>query len=626
MQVFFLIIIICCYTGTIVILSKQKFGECIPFTMLSMPLILYYTRFIFGNFVVGYSTILFIALICFPILLGTTKEKKDFIEKYFSIGFLGFIVIAAGLYVFDYGRYFHAWDELSHWGMMTKEMLRLNDWYSQETSRLLVHKEYPPFLTIFEVLVCKLYGKFSEPIVYWGIHIFILSLLVPPILERGRFENNENSKKYSFYYIVNNTFLCGIIAAIFMLAIESFDRERLLNSIYKDIPIAVIFSYAMLLIITRKVIEENFFFIVLLLASIALMLTKQMGILFLLLVWFYYGLNCVRNMRYKKDKKIVIIGKSSILVLIPMISHYIWKIYVNNLESFTQFSLEKISIKEFLNVIANKSENIVRVQTYNSFIRALLEKDIGSFRFPMTYISIFLVIMLIVGVLIKKASPVFGRFSIITMGVTFICGTVGYALTMLILYLFCYSEIEMLRLASFERYMPSYIIGEVLIIISILILIFAEKKSFTTTKLTILCGLMASCLTIYNLQTFIPAIFLERPNQEFIAIADKLESSIEGYARVFIVSESTLRSQYYTHYYLEDIDIPLSYDNVLSCDKTDKEMVESIEKLVFSYDYVYFQEISEDFNNCYSKLNGDNNFEADTLYKVLEDGSVSKVE
>ena len=49
------------------------------------------------------------------------------------------------------------------------------------------------------------------------------------------------------------------------------------------------------------------------------------------------------------------------------------------------------------------------------------------------------------------------------------CGTIGYGLTLGILYMFCFSEAEMARLASYERYMASYLLGEILILLFLFI-------------------------------------------------------------------------------------------------------------------------------------------------------------
>lgn len=125
-----------------------------------------------------------------------------------------------------------------------------------------------------------------------------------------------------------------MISILFILLIECFEQKRLFNTIYKDIVIAVIFAYAMLLIVNSSAVKERFYFVALLLSSIALPLTKQMGILFVLLIWFYYGLNCLRSIvinKEEKGKKTTIIARISILMVVPILSQYMWNAYAKGM-------------------------------------------------------------------------------------------------------------------------------------------------------------------------------------------------------------------------------------------------------------------------------------------------------
>lgn len=291
-----------------------------------------------------------------------------------------------------------------------------------------------------------------------------------------------------------------------------------------------------------------------------------------------------------------------------------------------QFALGKIYVNEVLDIIFNKSENMLRRQTYCDFIEAIFEKNMGSLSFPVSYAMIFLIVILILGILIKTKTQIYDKFSMIALGITCICGTLGYAFTMLISYLFCYSEGEMMKLASFERYMSSYVIGELLIITSILLLTLAERELVSARKLMVSSILVAGWINLQNLEVFVPGMLIERPNQQYIAIAERLESVIEGEEQVFIISHSTIELQYYVNCYSQDLDIVLCYSNVLNFDTENEELINYIQDIVFTKDYLYFHEISEEFNSAFAKLNGNNNFETGNLYKISENGIVCIVE
>ena len=620
----FVFLIISFYTGTMVMVSKKKFGECIPVALLSMTLVMYYTKFLSGTFRVGYVLIVLIALM-FPILIYVSKEKELFESNYFSAGFWGFIFIFGIFCILDYGRYFRAWDELSHWGMMTKEMLRLDDWYTVDASRLLVHKDYPPFMSLFEMLFCKFSGGYSESRVYIGLHTFMLSLLVPPVLDRVYSIKNEK-KRSKTYELMSKLISYVAVCIFFVLVMECLDLGKLFTTIYKDIVVAIVFSYAILVIICKDVFKEKFYFLALLFSTIALPLIKQMGILFVFLIWLFYGCKYLLILLNKQSKKNnYLIGNLSVLVVIPLLSSSVWKNYVDKFNVGAQFALSNISVKEFVDILLNKGENIVKRETFCNYINSLFESNIGSVRFAISYMEIFIIIIVFIIFLAIFKTEVFDKTSAIIWGITCLCGTLGYAFTMLILYLFCYSEYEMVRLASYARYMSSYVTGEVLVIASVLLLVLAEKELFGIKGLLILNIVLGLGVNPSNLKMFTPGKFLERRFQQHLEVAQELESLIEGEANVFIIANSTIEMQYYVNYYVDDLRMELCYTNVLDFDINNAEAVGNIEDMVFSNDYIYIHDMSDNFNRGFKHLNDENSFEINKLYKVAADKTVSIV-
>ena len=90
------------------------------------------------------------------------NDRKQNAELIFSIGLISFISIYVLYIILDYKRRFTTFDEWYHWGMMVKESLRLDKFYSVAESNLHIHKDYPPFISILEVIFCKFSGGYSE--------------------------------------------------------------------------------------------------------------------------------------------------------------------------------------------------------------------------------------------------------------------------------------------------------------------------------------------------------------------------------------------------------------------------------------------------------------------------------
>lgn len=157
-DIFLPIIFLCFINSTLVMLSGKRFGRCIPISMIGVVLVLYISQFAFHTFNVGYVVISVWACTSVIVLGVNRKNILTIKSNYFSFGFYVFICEAIIFVFLDFHRSFTAWDELSHWGMMSKELLRLDDWYSIPDSRLLVHQDYPPFVSIFEMFWCKMSG------------------------------------------------------------------------------------------------------------------------------------------------------------------------------------------------------------------------------------------------------------------------------------------------------------------------------------------------------------------------------------------------------------------------------------------------------------------------------------
>lgn len=111
----------------------------------------------FKTFNVGYYSLVIMSYFSAGFLVIKRKDLK-FIKRFFSNGFWGYIIIFFMALIIDYGRHFTHWDELMHWGKMTQEMLRLDKFYTDPASELLVHKYYPPGVPIFEMLWCRMSG------------------------------------------------------------------------------------------------------------------------------------------------------------------------------------------------------------------------------------------------------------------------------------------------------------------------------------------------------------------------------------------------------------------------------------------------------------------------------------
>lgn len=615
MGILWTIIIICMINGFGVLVSNRKFGECIPFTFLGIPLVFYFSQFMFSTFYYAYVFIyLFAGMFVAGLVFNINHSRERVKQKYFSKGLLTFIIILFIVLIIDFNRYFSTWDELSHWGMMTKELLRLDGWYAPQKSRLLVHWEYPPFLSLFEMFWCKTGGGYKEATVNIALHSFLLAIVILPVSEVVPLnnENNKTKKNNIFIDIINILMLCIIT----ILVIKLFDAYNVFTTIYKDIALPLMFIYGIILIFCYEVYESIFDFSCLVLCNSALLLTKQMGIAFVLLIWLsFIGYYSIKKNSLSKKVIIPYLMRVLCLIVVPILIYSLWKNYTVSQGLIGQFELSQIKIYDIFEMIKDRNCSSVRRQTFNMFVHALCETNVTSSTFALSYLSIYLLVIFAIILGYKSKMKLWTRSKAIMLTVVYTCGTFGYAFTMGILYLFCFSESEMLALASYSRYMSSYVLGEVLSLcfITYISLKTARNKKIYSSVLLIICILIGGS----NLSVFIPGcIEGSGKNIQYRQIGEFLEENIDDETRCFVLADDTGMSQFFINYYCEDITIPQWYTNILQSDMSDKNVRDNfMYNLILADDYLYVKDVTEEVSDDIFMITG-KTLEANTLYKV----------
>ena len=202
----------------VVFWNKKSFGISLPATLTGTVLLTYFSQLLFHTFNIGIYVCL-AAAVSAVILLILRRKDRDFISRCFSEGFFVFLAICLFFLVMDYGRWLSEWDEYSHWGKMVKEMFRLDRFYSEPQSNLLVHKDYPPFAVIFEMLWCRFSGGYSAGGATMALHILGFSMVLPLALEQlnGETKTDRLQKFISKLAIV----------AAFLLFIFNFNHVKL---------------------------------------------------------------------------------------------------------------------------------------------------------------------------------------------------------------------------------------------------------------------------------------------------------------------------------------------------------------------------------------------------------------
>lgn len=434
---------------TLMTLFNKKFHNIVLLSFL-FSIIFLYSGGLIENIKLGFYISCLFCIVWIPIIIfGYIKKrldiKKILIEN-LSIPFVVFTGIFIFISIYERFATFSLWDEYTHWGPMVKEMFRLNKFYCANESYLTFHQEYPPFPALLELLWCYLSNGFEERFLFRGIAIFSACFIVPII---GNIKDDKSLiTKISF--TITSLF---IFTVVFFISLDDFNNN--LQTIYPDALCGLISAYTLFYISSNdKPSTFDYLNISLFLGTI--LLIKQINIAFYALIIFYALIKYLLINKEKKVKKIILF-----IVIIPLIIFLSWKIYISQFDLKGQFDLNIESIVLIFKNNEINNPNSYRSIVYSKYINALLNKSIMK-NINISYFLLSAIItMMIFALLILMKKK---RESIL-MVTSLSIGAIGYAFTMLVLYLTSYSEYEATNLASFGRYMSIYIYFELCLLV-----------------------------------------------------------------------------------------------------------------------------------------------------------------
>lgn len=616
-------------------ISKKSFGIILPFTIMAMALIEYLSQMILGSFVYSYVLIGVLTVLGITVLILGRKDK-GLIERINSMGLGGFLVICLFFLLFDFQRNFSTWDEFSHWGKMVKEMLRLDSFYAVPEASLLIHKDYPPFVTLFELFWCKFSGGYSEAGLTLAIHVFEFSIIVPYLLDRYRnrkavcgeidicddaIDRGSDKGEVKWKKSVGRAFSCGLLIGICILTVLLFDTKDLLPTVYLDIVVPILYAVGILVVIES---DKAYQFCCLLLVQTAILLTKQIGIAFCMLIWLMYTMKLF--MDNWTDSKLVAVVKKMLMSLgvigLPYLISCTWTSYVDRFGIKGQFELSQIKLSDVINIVQG-NDSTYRQGVFDSYLYEIVHNFVGAGRLRIPYFGATLLIVLALAIVYLVFAKKITK-ECIFLCINVIVGSIGYAFTMLMLYLFCFSEYEATNLASFSRYVGTYIMAECLVLMIVIVKLVSEKKD---EKFALRFGLAAMAL-LFVMSDGTRLIVMARKNYSYDPgydcrlMADMIEDKLGDGESVICASTNNTTNVYFINYYLNNtvMDENFLYTDISSLTVDDYNWPLVKESLVQNR-YLYVVEATEELNDSLGYMVENSKFADKTLYeyKTVED-------
>ena len=621
---FFIPLLYCMFMGLgWSLIFNKKFYESLAPALLSHTLFVIIIGLIFERLSLGIYGGIVVMTICIIITailrhheIDTTSSLNSFLSNnQISNGLIIFVFFYFLCFCLNTGKYFLDYDEFTHWGMFLKESLRLDNFYCVSNLNF-AHKDYVPALTIFENIYCRISGGFAYPQSYRAMQILEFALLFPMFGKIIDFCRKQKDCR-NVIFLISSFFFVLITPFIY----DNGNGFKFYHSLYCDFVLGIMFFY---LVFVAYKDDNNIWYKTLLLTIgiSAFILAKMTSIvLFPMVLVLLFFLRLVFGK----------IRKKNIITYFPMIvvplSLWGWfnvfvKKYVDT-KGHAQ-SYGNISVSKLIDVFASASDNSIAYigELRKIYVNAIFTKDIwikGSYMVLLIFLTIIIASMTII---VKE--EVYKKKIAISAVWTFVFG-IAYAVLMYFLYATSFSEFEAMILASFERYMNTFLVTIVLFAIAI----FFEselwrdyRKQFY--KVILIFSIWIFIFNVDRVSQAVPGIVThedEKNDTQMVNAKRIMDNTVDG-SRVFMIYRGDggfLRHQITFYCDNRIIDGYSAGPKMFNEDNFSEDV--SIDKLVEDVgkeDYIYFYSLDKLFINKYSKA-----FENPDL---LVNGNIYKVQ
>lgn len=617
-----------------------SFEKATPISILGSVLLTFLFGFI--DLRVGIFVSLFFAFASIPIAIMKTRQKKyDFSVLFINTYFFAFLIIYIFIFALNSGKCFDRWDEYSHWGMMTKEMYRLNKYYYVKKSVLVAHREYPPFTQIWQYIWCKIIGTFKESSLYNAKLTLCLSILLSAFSHI--MDKDEDNKLYN----QKNTHrsLYGIslfVLVILFAAVPALADGSMYRTIYAEGTLVVLTVYSIVCILIPTD-DKRYNLVSYALSLASLSLVKQIGIVFasislLMLLVRLVVVNFVKDGKgslyfpERSNEREDTFKQAVLGVLSLFVPWFIWSRVTKVYTDAGQFDSSRFTISGIVDVIQGRG-TVVQYKCIDDYVHSLFMRPLtwipGTSYFV---ISVALIVILVVGYSYSKNSalenvdPVesasyirrtVAPADIILLIIVLPITIIGYAFVMQVLYLFGFSDQEMQGLACFQRYMNT-ILGVWSLVV---IFVMHGLSTYTSRRILIKNTIMAIiCLFIIGAPRlkyeFLPGIMTTNNEGLFASDAERIREYTPEGSHIYFVD--TMGNDSATNIVRFFADGRFISDFFVAPKASDYDRVVQYMR---KYEYIYLDNIDEEFITAYGGLFSDGSgLSRQQMYKIDSDG------
>ncbi len=439
-------------------------------------------------------------------------------------GFLIFILIFLAIALMNIGKYFHMWDEFTHWGVFIKEMLRTDHLYCA-SDKVITHGDYVPGIALFETLWERLTFRYQEADAYRAIQLLQMAMLLPLA------SVNLDKGKSRIRYLVEICCRTSVIIGVPLL----FHSFNFYHTIYQDAAVGITLFYCMWLAHAEDFSRYKLW--VLTLALSMLLLTKQMAIAFLPTVILYA---LVRDLLFER-KRIRQLWGYLIPTVVPLL---IWSAYNRyagvhagtGSEGGQGYGGHGLSL--LIGVLTHRADIPWQRNFENNYFPALFSGHgvIGK----LSFVPLLLILLLLFALpIFMKRKDLGARVRIFLPSLWFLLASIYYIFLFWYLYLTAFNDMECVQLYSFERYMSTISITFVYLLLMVWVTECLPKRVGVRMGAMILLAVLFPLCALFARQGQIGAMlpgFLRGEQAEMGEEAEYLRTHVPSDRSVYVVS------------------------------------------------------------------------------------------
>ncbi len=442
-------ILVC--AATVSVWFDRQIEETIPFVILSVINILYVCGVVAQDLRVGVAACAVVGLACLAVLARMfISDRGSTIDKLrahcLTPGLVLFYLLFVFVYTVNVGRQFIGNDEFSHWGLVVKNMFIFNRFGNCQYSTDLF-PGYPPASALWEYFCLKVARSFQEQTVYQAFGWLIAALMIPSV-KGGPLRR----------------VLLAAVCLLASLLVPSMFYGEYFTLIMVDALLGIEMAYLLLLSIGDERLDL-FHWLSLTLGLSVLCLTKASGVFLAIIVVLTALAKTAREQGGKKTLATILVCA----LIGGALGKLSWGAYLKASGTGVAWDTSPINLASVWSVITGGGK-AYQYATLSAFGKAIISTRINEGITSLPFVGWVALMPVAVWVAMRLAASggdqklggqQSGKRSR-TVSVCLVAGALLYAVGMLLLYLFTYSEYEAQRLASFARYMATYVTGVML--------------------------------------------------------------------------------------------------------------------------------------------------------------------